>query len=376
MITPVIFREPEAQQEHDQEKEARVQVNDPSHPLMNPPFPSHVRWEIVKVTPADAQRYLDTMHTNRIPSKLETAVMEQNLRDGTFFPAISPVYFDDGDPELGLDRAWDGQHRFKAIADTGIPAYLQFIRGITAEEADHVDTGRRRAFADNLRRHEVWDYKRQAVVARYLANYYTHGLEAVRNMSKYPVTQDQQRAYVDSPGIEEAIKMAASIYRTVGGNEPLLAYSMLRTAEWGKSLDPEVPGLRELVKFDPDGFWGSVRSGENLKQGDPAKTLRDWLMKGRVRSRRPADQRLMMAYCLSTAWNAHVQGRSLSRFQPPFEKRAHTGESYFPSSAVQDYIQLGAEPELLSRLRNARNQLERERARKALVSPAVPRSAE
>lgn len=280
-----------------------------------PEFPAHAsaRWELV--TPEAARRYLATMHANRSVSRLEVGVQVENLREGTFYPAISPVFLDDA------DRAWDGQHRFQAIADTGVPAYLLFVRGVKPHEAESIDTGRRRSYADSLRIISVPDYKRQSVLARYLAVYDRYGIDGVRAMSKVPVTRAQLGAWIDAPGVHEAIKVGEALYRAVGANPTLASYAAMRTGD----------GL------DPDGFWESVRSGTGLEAGDPALTLRNWLLQRRKRDRVPADRRLMELYGITTAWNKHVLGQPLGAFRPTFELRKD-GTRFFPASHVPDFL--------------------------------------
>lgn len=363
MSTDVIFREPEAQQEHrESRQEARVAYKSPE-------FPAQLKPEIVLVTPADAGRYLAAMHANRVPSKIDTSVMEMNLKEGTFFPGISVVYFDDGDPELEEDRPWDGQHRFQAVVNTRVPAYMIFVRGISEEESAYIDTGRRRMFSDSLRIEDVQGYSRQAPLARLMAIYEHHGIEGVRSPSRVALTQPQMRAYVDSPLAHEAIIAASGIHRHCGGNETLLAYSLLRTADRD---DPtkEFP-LGKPVQLDPDGFWEKVRTGEQMVHGDPALTLNKYLMRGKIRSRKPADMRLMQLYALASAWNKHVLNQEYRSVTPRFEVRASTGDTYFPGSSVPDFIPADTEEKAKRMLINARNSFQRERARANFMAPAA-----
>ncbi|HEY1705531.1 MAG TPA: hypothetical protein VGG75_38080 [Trebonia sp.] len=311
------------------------------------PFPAHVTFEMTLVTPKDAERYLKTMHANRSQSKLDTAVMELNLREGTFFPGISPVYLDDA------DRAWDGQHRFAAIIRTGIATYLPFIRGITTEEAEYIDTGRKRTYADTLRMLAIPDYKRASVLAKYMALYENYGIDGVRNPGKQALTRASQDAWVDAPGITDAIHRGEALYRAVRANPSVAGYAIMRTAE--RDEDGTV------TKIDPDGFWESVRTGANLDRGNPALTLHNWLLLGTVRDRLPADKRLMELYAFTTAWNKHARNENYARVNPNFDVRPRTGLKYFAASSVPDFLPLPGKDGNLLALSKAHQALEQAR---------------
>jgi hypothetical protein len=302
-----------------------------------PTFPTHIRTEFVLVTPELARRYLKAMHANRSKSKLGVEVMEDNLRQDVWFPAISPVYFDD------RDRPWDGQHRFEAIAKSGIAAYLLFIRGVTAEEADYIDTGRARMYSDTLRMNGVNDYKRRAVLARALALYTKYGIEGTRVPGSHAITRPEMDAWLEAPGVTEALRMGEQMYRAVHANQSLVAYAVMRTGQ----RHPD-----GTMKLDPDGFWANVAGADGLFRGDPAKTLHDWLLMGASRDRRPADKRLMELYALATSWNKHVQGRSYMRVNPVFEERAG-GKKVFPAANVPDFLPLPDKPRDIAALKEA-----------------------
>jgi hypothetical protein len=344
MTTHVLFREPQLAAEdvsnHDKEsKEQGMKVGSP--------YPHHASaaWELV--TPELARRYLDTMHDNRSESKLEVGVFADTIEEGTFYPAISPVFFDAGDPLLEEDRAWDGQHRFSAIEESGIAQHLLVIRGVTAEEAKVIDTGRARSFADTLRIGHVVDYSRQATVSRVLAGYAKYGIDYVRTPARadFPLTRKEKEVFVDSPGMKECISVGRSLARR-GANISLAAYVVYRTA------DGTLPD-----GIDSDGFWNSVFTGEGLVHGDPALTLRDYLMSGGAKQRHMGgiDPRLMELYVLTTAWNKHVRGERWTKPNPVLETR-NAGSSvrkYLPASQVPDVITLAERRTGLGRLRAA-----------------------
>jgi hypothetical protein len=269
-----------------------------------------------------AQRYLDTLHTNRTKSRVEVAIHEQNLRTGTWYPEISPVFLDDA------DLSWDAQHRFAAVVNTGISAWMLFIRGVGEEAAEFIDTGRKRTYSDVLRMHEVVDYKRQSVLAKYIALHELYGIDGIRSPGKYAVAQAEKNKHLNSDAALKSIHAGEALYRATGANGTWAAYAAYRTG----FLDPD-------GEFTVDPFWEKVRSGTGLELGDPELALRNWLQHGSRSGagRKPADRRLMELFSYANAWNKHVTGQRYQRVNPVFKTR-RDGKSYFPAENVPDFL--------------------------------------
>jgi hypothetical protein len=341
MSPEVMFLAPEL------EKEARVPDARLKAALpKSPPRPDHIRHEWALVTPDDAQRYLETMHANRSKSKLEKGVLAENLEQGNWFGAISVVFFDGSTPM----RAWDGQHRFEAVITADQPAWMQFVIGVTEEEAEYIDTGRKRTRADWYKMQGVPDYARRAVVSRLLALYGKYGIEGTRLPAGLVLTPAEQDAWVDVPGMADAVRAGNVLSSTVGANPSYAAYAVFMTAT--RDADGNV------TQIDPDGFWESVRSGAGLEEKDPALTLRNYMMRGDKSGRLPADPRLMELYMLGTAWNKHVLGQDWSKPSPKFDTTA-SGKRHFPASNVPDFLPLDARTKHIGQLRGAYSAVKR-----------------
>lgn len=290
-----------------------------------PRLPEGITWEFVLVTPELAKRYLSTMHVNRNKSRVEIDVLSQNIEAGTWYAEISPVYIDQGNPALGQDRAWDGQHRFEAIIKTGRSEYLLFIRGISAEAAEYADTGKRRLYNQNLQRRGVPDYQRLGTLAKYVTLHELYGMDGIRYPNRFAVSQPAKDKTIEN-NVEvmmDSIHLGQALYRKTGLKESWTSYAVYMTGH-GK---------------DADGFWTSVLNGENQVKGDPAKTLREWGLRGKKRSRVPVDPRIMELYVVATAWNKHVLGQSWSSVSPRFDKKLN-GDPFFPASNVPEYLPL------------------------------------
>jgi hypothetical protein len=343
MSTQVLFKEPEAVTEPATAQEDRVPYAK-SQGQAPSPFPENVTHEWVLVTPDAARQFLETMHDNRSKSKLEKGVLAANLREGNWFAEISPVYFDDSAPP----RAWDGQHRFEAVIEADLPAVMLFITGVSERAAEYIDTGRRRTRADWYKMQHLPDYTRRAVVSRMLALYGKYGVEGVRSPAGLVLTPAEQDAWVDVPGMTEAVKAGNVLGAATGANPGYAAYEIFRTA--GRDADGAV------TQIDPDGFWESVRGGAGLLENDPALTLRNFLVRSNKAGRIPADARLMELYVTGTAWNKHVLGQPWSKPSPRFETTSK-GKKVFPASQVPDLLPLDARKRHIGALRNAYSQV-------------------
>jgi hypothetical protein len=289
-------------------------TNTLEHPVNpNAQYPYHVHTEWRWVSPADAARYLEGQHDNRPESRISSATMEENLRDGTFYPAISPVYFD------ADERAWDGQHRFEAIVNTGIGSYLLFVVGVTPNEADYIDTGRKRTVSDVWGIHNVANAAKRAALARLMTLYTKYGIAGIRYQNRV-VTQAQQTEYQFIEGMDEAITIARHAGK-LGATQSSFGFMVLATGD--------------------NSFWESVVTGEDLHQGDPALTLRNWYLHGRrqVMNTSSSALKAVELYVLARAWNAYVRGERISRFQPTYDM-TQTGRKIFKGDSIPDLVKV------------------------------------
>lgn len=310
-------------------------------------FPPGFRTEQVLVTPQMAKALLETMHANRSRSRLEVGIQEANLTEGTWYPEISPVFLDD-DP--GSPRSYDAQHRLQAVVNTGISAWMLFIYGVSPEAAQYIDTGRKRTYADVLRINDVPDYKRQSVLAKYIALHEKFGIEGIRNPSRFPLTQEARNVHLNTAGVLGAIHVGEGLYRAVRANPSWAAYAAWRTG-----------AVAEDGQWTPSPFWEKVRTGVGLDAGEPALALFKWYVNAGKRERRPADKRLIELYALTTAYNKYVTGQPYQRVNPVFEKRAD-GSLYFPAGNVPDFLPADIGELSRSQLRTAYQNLGRLRS--------------
>lgn len=312
-------------------KEHRVSMNVKKVPgRAVPAAPQDIETEWVWVTPGAADIYLKKMHKNRTKSRLDVSVMADNLREGNFFPGISPVFVD------GDDTPWDGQHRFQAVIESGVPTYMMFVRGITSDMAEYIDTGRKRTYSDSLRINGTQDYKRRAVVAKLCAMHEKHGIEGIRNPSGMPLTRAEMDKWVGHPAMHGAVLIGEALNRAVKANPSYVSYAVLRTMKTDDTV-PEADRDETSYTLDATGFWEKVKNGESLVRGDAALTLRNYLQLG-GQGRIPTDRRLTELYAHTNSWNKHIQGKSYTKVNPKYQVNPRSNRKYFPAVNLMDFI--------------------------------------
>jgi hypothetical protein len=291
-----------------------------AYDVNNPPKPTWLSAEWELVTPRLAQEYLDEMHPNRILSVVDKAIMEQNLKLAKWYPDISVAYFD------AEGCAWDGMHRFEAVVETGLPAWVLIVRGVRPEAAEFIDAGRARTYKDWLKMTGTSRYAQRGALVRMLAGYEAKGIDAVRNPAQVAVSRPQMDAWLHAPGIEQSLKMADVMrLRPLAMNQSIAAFMVMVTG----------------AGQDPTGFWHTVNDGFNLAKGSPAATLRDYIMRGcPCPSDVRADPKLLQLFAAVSSWNKHVKGEDYPYVRPVYAERAN-GDRYFAGRAVPDILPLG-----------------------------------
>ncbi len=102
-------------------------------------------YEIVKVTPAIAQEWLNTMVSNRTLKEDKVFQYARDMDEGRWFLSGQPIKFDTA------GRLMDGQHRLVAITLANCPVELEIVRDINPAAMMSIDEGTPRSFNDILR---------------------------------------------------------------------------------------------------------------------------------------------------------------------------------------------------------------------------------
>ena len=105
---------------------------------------SKLTWNVERVTPAVAGRYLELTVGNRPARKSRVARYAADIANGDWRMTGEPIKFD------SRGRLIDGHHRLNAVIAAGVPADFLVARGIDDDANVFIDTGLSRTLGDAL----------------------------------------------------------------------------------------------------------------------------------------------------------------------------------------------------------------------------------
>lgn len=244
-----------------------------------------------KLTPTLARLLLDRNPENRIETPGNTAKFVSDIKEGRFMLTGQGLIVS----RDGLLN--DGQHRCRAVIQTGITVETLIVFGIEREARLATDIGKNRDAADMLSMAGVQNAKTCAAVSRLLVawNPNTQGFTD-RGVST-PAVCDFFHAHIDR--VQAAANLATKYKPKFRGASPAaLAFSFYVLG----SIDEEL-----ALKFMHD-----LCTGEMLEAGNPALVARNRLLNERQKN--PNQNSLPVAQMLEIifrAWLAYRAGGTL-----------------------------------------------------------------
>lgn len=255
------------------------------------------------ISPDQATRYLSKNTQNR---KIRESVVDHYanmMRRNQWLMTHQGICFSDDDVLL------DGQHRLLAIVKAGIPVSMLVTRGVShvmdngsqIDVMDVIDCGKPRSVGDQLQlSHGIPNPNSVAgacnTIARICAGVGYHRIST-------PQALAINRIYGEA--IQQAIKMMSYF-------KPGRLSSIVGAIAFAMKSHPD-----ETIRFAE-----GLASGEHLKKGDPALTLRNWIINsaGRGIGKRGGlsggvsgviDRGVMTEVVLNMIY-AHIEGRPLT----------------------------------------------------------------
>lgn len=244
-----------------------------------------------EITPIIAQQILRTRNKrNRPISVIKVAQIKADIRAGRYGVNGEAVIFD-----RNGDFA-DGQHRFTAVSEAGLPIVSNVAFGVEPEAQNTVDQGKARTAGDVLGIEGVKNSKNLAAVIRSLISYERGDRRSLGRPSE--VSTQEIREYLDAnPDVERLMDWAMSCKRALQGMGPPATFGIARGI------------IEPLYGFDGVYYLERIVLGDMLTTGDPALTVRNRLMAEKRPNRQLALEAILRG-CL-----AHIEGRRLSRVQ-------------------------------------------------------------
>lgn len=249
---------------------------------------SKITTEIVTITPARAEQWLDRNVANRRLKQSAVEKLAEAIQRGEWRLNGAAIVFDTD----GVLR--DGQHRLAAIARSGVTVDSVVAWGVdpAAQTTIDVGGGGRRTLADTLT-------MRGETNATILAGALTHLFRLQqghpRNLALRP-TIDQALAILDAnPNLRESASIGRGVNAHLRANPSLMAFLHYH--------------LSCIDDADAKDFFERLTTGEDLRSGNPIYALRDVLIKDATSIKRLPIV-FVYAYTIK-AWNAYRLGESL-----------------------------------------------------------------
>lgn len=256
--------------------------------------PAGVNMHHVRIHPEAARALLTINTANRPLSVTRVQSLVKNLKEGRWRLINNGIGIDSNGDLL------DGQHRLQAVSDADTPAEFFLNTGLEPEARLVTDVGKSRTGADALAMAGFGRGRTHlAAAVGLLERYRTDTLEIpgrAGSSRKEQLPHDKLLELIrdmDNDALVWSDSEATSVYRIVGGNR----------SAWSAFLYL----ARRRDPYAAAAFATRLKTGENLRSGDPELTLRNTL----ARLDRTGYRNDWYLCLYLKAWNARQEGRKV-----------------------------------------------------------------
>lgn len=251
------------------------------------PDPDEPKYELVKVTPELAEKWLAQNTHNRNLRENAVIAYARDMENGAWRENGESIKF------AADGTLLDGQHRLQAVALSGVTLRMLVVSGLANASQETMDDGRKRTLADALKlRRESNAVVLAALLRRGLM--WTHGY--YRNTGAYSPTNTECLNFLERhPEVRDSATAATSLRRPTK-----LPASVLGLTHWL---------FVRIDAADTQWFFDHLASGVDLPQYHPVWALRRRAdLADRDTGRVPED---MLLACVIKAWNAYRAGEQI-----------------------------------------------------------------
>lgn len=251
---------------------------------------SIVTHAIENVTPEAAELMLAANVKNRRLSQARVNQIANDLIDGRYVFTGDSIKFSVGGELL------DGQHRLRAIAQSGVAATLLVIRNLPRKSQSAMDTGKSRNVPDVLRMRGHANVNCVAACAKQLMDYPFGANDRPPSIS----TMSAIKFIEDHPGIHASAAFATKNAFPTGW----MTKSAVATCHY------LLGGNEYAAEFSA--FIARVRIGADLAEDSPEYALTRWCLKN-VSTRGTGQRRRSYDFywALATTFHASLDGRKM-----------------------------------------------------------------
>ena len=252
---------------------------------------TELRTEIINVTPAMAQEWLENHENYRAERKHRVSQYASAMARGEWQCPGPPLAFDRSGKLL------DGQNRLSAVVMTGFTVPFVCLFGYEAKAASVFDRGLPRRHADTLAQEGFRDTN---ALSAALTRLYWLLLKRPDTMTLNPSYAQLRGVLEDHPGLIDACIRANN--------------TALRTLVPRAWLSPAIYLCRRSDSEAADVFFEQLKTGANLQPGSPVKALRDRLLAEHGKHKRGLKAREKYALTIK-AWNAFKAEREIKQLK-------------------------------------------------------------
>lgn len=255
------------------------------------PTPSEITYEVVRVSPTVAERWLGRNSQNRHIRQQWVTDLSRMMSDGEWMLNGESIKFATDGTLL------DGQHRLHAVVTAGKTVPMLVVRGLAPVAQDTMDTGRARSAAHMLQIKGYPNATNLAATAR-IVLIYNDGVREFIGSRKVSNRRIEQFAH-GNVRLAVAASQSAQISRTF-------------------RMRPAIVGAAYylLMRIDADAtqeFFDRCADGVGLPAGSPILALRARVTANREeRVNNPVEGDLSLIF---RAWNAWRQKRTMSQLR-------------------------------------------------------------
>lgn len=277
--------------------------------------------QIEEVSPSLAKEWLSLSKGNRKLNNDYVLSLAVSMDQGAWVPEASEVVFDTSGALI------DGHHRLSAVEFFGKPIKMAVKRGCPPEARNVIDTGRGRSVTDLLGMYRSVEYPTQRRAALNACTLLLVGIGSgsghqplIRTLEDYDRWMRQFREGIDwAVGATFKSGMPTSSARPFGFGAVLGAFAFAQ-------------------KANPEGvaaFHGRCLRGEGLSAGEPALTLRNFVLigsNGGIRTGMAASSRRETSLKVLAAIKADLEGQRMAKLMInahalPFFRAAYRGRA-------------------------------------------------
>lgn len=248
--------------------------------------------EVVLVTPKIAEQWLKKNDGNRPISERTLREYTKMMLDGQWKDKTGDAVCFNCDGTL-----IDGQHRLKAISESGKSYSMVVVRGVAKDVFMVKDAGKKRSISDAL---GIMGEKYYVCLAA--AGTMLFKLTAGRSTKwREGVTAELIAATIaNNPGLRDSVEIARTMFK----GKRVLAPATIACLHFLFALKDQQAS---------DDFFSKVLEGENLDRNSPEFALRDRLLKNMMATSKLPPHHL--AVFTIKAWNARRKGQRIGAFR-------------------------------------------------------------